>query len=141
MTNLTDSGYSVERLRCFCKATLLDRQQIDAHLESDSRFCSSVEKNCSKSEIKINISSLASRIDSAGSKCEKHLEADYQENSITKKNPPFGKNSSKVHANPKSMNQRTVQYSPSVIGQNIFNGYCGCRDLGLFRICHRCQLP
>lgn len=132
---MTDSGYSVERLRCFCEATLLGRQQIDAHLESDSRFCSSVEKNCSKTEIKINISSLAIRIGSAGSKCEKHLEAENQENSITKKNPLFGMNSSKVHANPKSMNQRTV------VGQNIFNGYCGCRDLGLFRICYRCQSP
>lgn len=139
VTNLTDSGYSVERLRCFCNATLFDRQQIAVHLESDSRFCSSVEKNCSTSEIKVNISSLATRIDSTGSKCEKNLEAENPENSITKRNPLFGMNFSKVHANPKSMNQRTAEYSPYVVGQNIFNGYCGCRDLGLFRICHRCR--
>lgn len=138
----TSEGRYEERLHCSCEATLSGSgRKLHARLEADSRFCSSDDQNCTESDRKINISSPTTQLQSDESKCKKTSETEKRENAITKQNPVSSmKNSSRVHVNPKSMDRRIIQRSSFPTGQTANYGYCGCRDLGMFRICYKCPL-
>lgn len=142
VAKLTGDDRYEERLRCLCDATLPgDGQQLRARLEADSRFCSSDDQNCTESDRKFNISSRTTQLHSEENKCKKSSETEKQENAVAKQNPASSmKNDSRVRVNPKSMNQRILQRSSFPTGQTASYGYCGCRDLGMFRICYRCPL-
>lgn len=139
ITDPSKDGFHEERLRCLCKSKLPDVSQ-EVRFEIDSHFCSITEQNCTGNAIN-NISLLAETI-CVGDKCGKASEiAKKQGNVIAKRDPVvFFKNAGRVQAAPpKTLNRRLTPRSS--FPTRTFAGYCGCRDLGLFRICYKCHLP
>jgi len=143
VTDSSKEGFHEERLRCSCKSTLPDVIQ-EVRFEMDSHFCSSTAQNCTTDNNAINnISSLGEPTTCVGDKCGKVREtAKKQENVIAKREPVviFKSSSGRVQATPpRTMNRRLT--TRSSFPTRMFTGYCGCRDLGLFRICYKCHLP
>ena len=152
-TNSSAEGYIEQRYRFICKAAVGAPSMLRvSHMKPDARFCSKSGADCTDTgETSVNGTAdepplpIALKLQARGH--DKQVEgSDVNSSSSADSAVPFEGNRRK---NRRKSNIITDLVDGVKFGgrrnkrpkshRRVFKGFCGCRDLGMFRICRKCK--
>ena len=147
--NSSAEGYIEQRYRFICKAAVAAPSMLRvSHMKPDARFCSKSGADCTDTGENGTADEppfpIALKLQ--GKRHDNVKVSDVNSSSMGDSVVPFKGNRRK---NRKKSNVITdLVDGVKFVGRRnkrpkshrrVFKGFCGCRDLGMFRICHKCK--
>lgn len=131
-TNTTKEGYREERYRLICRAKVLHEDEIRTHIKTDSQECGENGEGCShpgegSGSVEYRTPNLFEA--KTGSACKS----------------ANGKRGENARGKDEELSNQIAMLNDEIrryrAHRQLFAGFCGCKDLGMFRMCRRCVQP
>lgn len=132
-TNVTREGFLEQRFRFVCKANVPDMRMLRvSNVKTDYRFCPDSSDHC------MDPGELSQKKYSAHNAALRSLCTTYYRKLKKTKNPKNNpKDANEVEKTIPPLLRDSFRYAKTHL--QVFRGYCGCRDLGMLRMCRRCR--
>ena len=150
--NSSAEGYIEQRYRFICKAAVAAPSMLRvSHMKPDARFCSKSGADCTDTGENGTVDEpplpIALKLQRKRHDNMEGSDVNSSSSAVVEPGVPFKGNRRK---NRKKSNVITDLVDGVKFGgrrrnkrpkshQRVFSGFCGCRDLGMFRICHKCK--